>query len=731
MTIIVIYGEDGNPASGATDSTAATGGRSRAGRGSRHPLASQGLLLAASREIFRVDALYTVLHPTFGEPVRHSLLAIVALALPLGAIAAQLPASALASAKRAAVAVQQPATRDTTPATAAAPAAEGRGPRDPAEVEAFLDGLMGAWMRDKHIAGVTVSVVRDGKLLLAKGYGFADVAARKPVDPERTLFRIGSVSKLFTWTGIMQLHERGTLDLAKDVNEYLDFKIPATYEQPITLLDILTHTPGLEEDPRDLFTEDSAHISPMGTWLPAHMPARVRPPNTFASYSNWATGVAGYIVERHGGEKTWDDYNERHIFQPLGMTHSSSRQPLPAAMRADMSNGYQWKDGQFVPQKFEIVTGAAPAGSISASATDMANFMIAHLNKGAFGEARILGEQEAELMHSRLRGHDPRVPGFAYGFYEQSSHGLRIIGHGGDTQWFHSNMSLIPSENVGVFMSTNTNTGSAISFLPFLTAFLDHYYPTPVPALKADSSNKAALERFAGEYVFNRTNFTTFVKVAGLAGGIPVVAMDDGTLKVTTPFGDVRMVQVDSLLFRDIDGETRVAFRADESGRITHAFYDAAPMMVMDKTSKLEAPSLHQVILGGGLLMFVAILITAIIRFFLRREPGRAPVEPAIASGRRALVWAGVALLAFVAVIGSLVGNPESLLGGTPTMLKVGLAFPLIALVLVLWGAWAMVTQWRTGAGSTWMRLRHTAAVVVALVFFWSLNTWNLLGWRM
>ena len=659
--------------------------------------------------------------------MRLPLLAVLALAVapPCSPAAAQATGTPAPAPKAAAA----DSSKVAVPTPPAAPTA--RGPRDAAEVEAFIDGLLTVWMREKHIAGVTVSVVRDGKILFAKGYGYADVAKRTPVDPERTLFRIGSVSKLFTWTGVMQLHEQGKLDLKKDVNAYIDFKIPATYSQPITLTDILTHTPGLEEDPRDLFTEDSSHITPMSTWLPAHMPARVRPPATFSSYSNWATGVAGYILERQGGEKTWDDYIENRILKPLGMTQTSTRQPLPASLRPDMSVGYEFKDGEFVPHKFEIVTGAAPAGSISASATDMAKFMIAHLNKGAFGDARILGEQETELMHTRLHGHDPRIPGFAHGFYEQSSHGLRLIGHGGDTEWFHSDLSLIPSENVGVFMSTNTNTGGEISFLPFLTAFLDHYYPRDLPALTPKAADAAQLQRFAGEYVFNRMNFTTFVKVAALAGTVPVTAMPDGTLMVKTPFGVMRMVQEDSLLFRDVNSETHVAFRADASGKITHAFYDAAPMMVLDKYEGMAQPKVHLFILGGGLLMFLAIICTAIVRFFIRNTPGRPRLEPSIVNGRRALVLAGLLLAVFMVILGALVSNPEQLLNGTPKGLMVGLAFPILALLLVLWGAWLMVQQWRNGDGSIWMRLRHSGAIAIALLFFWSLNTWNLLGWRM
>ena len=610
-------------------------------------------------------------------------------------------------------------------------AAAVRGPRDKAEAEAFIDGLMAAWLRDKHIAGVTVSIVRDGSLLFAKGYGYADVEKRKPVDPDKTLFRIGSISKLFTWTSVMQLNEQGKLDLSKDINDYLDFKIPATYPQPITLKDVMTHTPGLEEDGRDLFTEDSAHITPMGKWLPAHMPARVRPPGTFSSYSNWATATAGYIVERVGGEKSWDDYVEKKIIDPLGMAHTTTRQPLPARFADDMSVGYEWKDGQFVPHKFEIITGAPPAGSIGASATDMARFMIAHLNNGAYGDVRILGEKQAELMHTRIQGHDPRIPGFAYGFYEQSSHGLRIFGHGGDTQWFHSDLALIPSEKVGVFMSTNTNTGSAISFLPFLTAFLDHYYPENVSVLKPTEGAKAGAKRYAGEYLFNRMSFTTYQKILSLFSPIPISANADGSLLATTPFGGLRLVSVDSLLFRDVNSGTLVAFREDAGGNITHGFLDAGPMMVMDKVSPSQSPSLHRNILILGLVTFLAIILTAIIRFFIRNTPGRPAVPASVASGRRLLTWAGLIIVAFVLAVVALASKPQVLFGDTPTSLKVALALPVLSLLLTLGAGWAAVRQWQATEGTIWMRLRHTGAVVIGVAFFWSLYTWNLLGWRM
>src|SRR5919205_1933343 len=209
-----------------------------------------------------------------------------------------------------------------------------RGVHDRAELAAFLDGVMAANLRDKHVAGATVAVVKDGALFYAKGYGYSNVDRRAPVHADRSLFRIGSTSKLFTWTAVMQLVEQGKLGLDTDVNQYLDFKIPATYPQPITMRHIMTHTPGFEEDGRDLITDDTAKLIPLGRWLQTHIPGRVRPPGTFSSYSNYATALAGYIVQRTSGIP-FDNYIEQHILVPLRMSETTTRQPLPARLRGD------------------------------------------------------------------------------------------------------------------------------------------------------------------------------------------------------------------------------------------------------------------------------------------------------------------------------------------------------------------------------------------------------------
>lgn len=602
-----------------------------------------------------------------------------------------------------------------------------RGVHDRAELAAFLDGIMEANLRDKHVAGATVAVVKDGQLFYAKGYGWADVAHQKPVDAEHTLFRIGSTSKLITWTAVMQLVEEGKLDLDTDVNRYLDFKIPATYPQPITLRAIMTHTPGFEDDGRDLFTEDSARMIPLRKWLATHIPARVRPPLTYSSYSNYATALAGYIVQRVSGQP-WDDYAEQHVLQPLGMTQTTTRQPLPAALRGDMSQGYTWGGGGYVAHPFEIVNGASPAGSISASATDMAKFMIAHLNNGVLNGTRILADSTARRMHTRAFGHDPRLPGFALGFYEMSSHGLRIIGHGGDTRWFHTDLALVPEENLGIFVSYNTSTGGELSFGPFLNEFLDHYYPMPPATVAARADAPQEARRIAGEYEFNRHSYTTFQKAIGLGGDIRVSAADSGRLILHSALGDMRLVPVGPLLYRDELGGDLVAFQADAKGRIARGFLGEAPMMTMERVPFSQSLPLHWVLLGLGVLVFLGILAAAVGRF-VRRRVGEAYPGDAL-PGRWLLITSSLLYLLFLVAVIAIVGGSGGLLEGPLTSLRIALALPIIALLCTLAAVYVAARQWRTKAGTMLARVRFSSAVVVALLFTWSLAQWNLLGWH-
>jgi CubicO group peptidase (beta-lactamase class C family) len=604
-----------------------------------------------------------------------------------------------------------------------------------AELEAFLDGVIATELRDQHIAGATVAVVKDDSVLLVKGYGYADVDTHEPVDGERSLFRIASITKLFTWTAVMQLVEQGKLDLDVDVNTYLDFKIPATYPQPITLRHLLTHTAGFEEDNRDFATADPAQIRTMKEWLPKHIPARVQPPGKLSSYSNFGAALGGYIVERASGTP-WEEYVERRILVPLGMTRTTARQPLPEQFQRDMAKGYHWRNGRFVAGPWQIATGAAPIGAISATAADMAKFMLAHLNYGRLGTTRILGESTSRLMQARAFSHDPRVAGMALGFYEQNANGLRIVGHGGDIATFHSDLVLIPAERLGIFVSYNTDTGAEVSFRPFLRTVLDHYFPVQRPVLTppADFARRGA--RFTGIYQFNRHSETTFQKALGLTNGLAVEAGANGTLTLQSPLGTMQLIEVEPLLFEDVLTGERVAFREDSvTKRITHAFIGFVPVMALERMAWWASPPLHRRIWGVAVVLFVAVIVAAVARAIRTKRQG-AVVPPSATVGWRLLVGvAGVQLgfLVLLAVVLSWGGDLFSAGANIVPMriLKVALGLPVVGAVLTAGAAIAAGVRWRSKTGTVTRQWGYTLAVLVCVLFLWSLHQWNLLGWRM
>ncbi|HEX9109191.1 MAG TPA: serine hydrolase domain-containing protein, partial [Longimicrobiales bacterium] len=568
-----------------------------------------------------------------------------------------------------------PAPPNAAQSPAAASAAAGRGPTDAREVEAFLDGLMAGQMKAKNVAGATVAVVRDGRILFSKGYGWADLATHRPVSAESTLFRVGSVSKLFTWTAIMQQVQAGKLDLHRDINDYLDFKVPATYPQPITLYNIMTHTAGFEDRGFGLFSETK---EARGKFLKEHMPARVRPPGTYSSYSNYATALAAYIVERVT-KTPWETYIEQHILQPLGMRNATGRQPLPAPLAGQMSVGYAKAGDQLEPKPFEVLLPMAPAGSVSASANSMASFMIAHLQNGQYNGARILADSTARFMHSHAFTHDPRLDGYDYGFYDQSSHGVHLIGHGGDTEYFHTDLSLAPEEGWGVFVSYNSQTGGELSFGPFLQAFLDHYYPVPTATLaQAKGPVDAA---YLGNYRVNRGSYTTLEKAVGLAAAVKVASdpKHPGVLLVASPLGKQRYVPAGKDLFTEVDGNEKIAFQRDRAGNVTHFFMNSAPMLAMERLAWYQAPALHQLLLSLALVLLLTVPFVMLASWLLhRRFRELTPLSGSERLARWTALLATVLAVAFVVGLVSIVSNPLGLIKGNAGGLNILLLLPVL-----------------------------------------------------
>ena len=619
------------------------------------------------------------------------------------------------------------------------------GPTEPAEMEPFLDNLFAQQLEEHNIAGAAIAVVKDGKLFFAKGYGYADIEKGIPVDPEQTIFRIGSVGKTFTWTAVMQLVEQGKLDLDADINTYLDFRIPDTYPQPVTLKHLMSHTSGFEDRWLDSLTSDADELIPAREWLISNAPGRVRPPGEAAGYSNYNAMLAGYIVSRVSGQP-YDQYIQEHIFDPLGMAHSTVQTQMPSELLPLASVGYTYANGAF--QRFPdylAQPAALPSGMHQASVTDMARFMIAHLENGKYSdanvpEARLLEESTAQQMQSTLYTPDPRLLGMAYGFADVSDNGQRTLGHQGYGPPMSSELLLLPDQRLGVFVVYNSlgaRDGSLTTqHYGFQRAFFDHYYPTspatPVQPL-ADSIERTG--RFVGLYRNAIGHTTTPEKVMGLLGidTLEISTPGDGTLLLSMGGPTFRFVEVEPLYFRQVDGPFAMVFREDDRGRITHLFTDLMPQYAAVKLDWYETPGFNMALALSCVLVFLSMVPVAVIRFIGNRRLGGG--GRAASRGTRTAGWIiiGICLLNLLFLVGVALKFPPvqpSELHSLSWITEITLGLGVLSAVLTAGALLYTVLAWKNSYWSIAGRAYYTLVTIAAVAFVWFLDYWNWLGWR-
>jgi CubicO group peptidase (beta-lactamase class C family) len=310
----------------------------------------------------------------------------------------------------------------TSPADAPTPA-EQVDPINRTETERWLDETMARQLEDHHVPGAAVVVVSDGEVVLAKGYGYADIASQRPVNANETVFSIGSTGKLVTWTAVMQGVEDGRIELDRDVNDYLTdsaVSIPDTYPEPVNLEHLGTHSAGFEDVFAGMVTDDPDEIRPMEANLAEHRPARVRPPGEFVAYSNYGTALAGHaLAEQY--DASFTELVDDRIFTPLEMDDTTYAQPLPARLEPRRAIGYTHQNGEYQAHDPVIWTLPPEGGSLRTTPIDMGQFMLAHLNEGEYGSERILEAETVREMHQRQFTKSEAVPelnGMAYGFIE-------------------------------------------------------------------------------------------------------------------------------------------------------------------------------------------------------------------------------------------------------------------------------------------------------------------------
>ncbi len=616
-----------------------------------------------------------------------------------------------------------------TPLAAALLLAAAPSPAAPSReaLAAFAERELSELLAKHRVAGAVIALVADGELVFARGYGHRDVAAKLPVEAERTLFRVGSVSKLFVWTAVMQCVERGLIALDADVNRYLDFEIPATYAEPITMAHLMAHTPGFEDQLLGLFTTDRAQLRGLAEVM-REVPRRIAPPGRFSSYSNYGAALAATIVERVTGVP-FDRYVAEQIFAPLGMTRSTFAQPVPEPLAPDLSRGYELRGEELVPAPFEYVSGVYPAGSLSSTATDMARFLLAHLHGGALEGRQILAPATAAAMQQRSFGHDPRFSGLAHGFLQAPTGAGMMLYHGGDTVFFHTLALLFPERHAAFFVSANSSSaGQAVQELG--KAFLARFFPGPTGReLAAAYATPAPPERFAGTYLSRRRSESDLTRLVALAMPVRVTPDGEGGLTVSSFMhpSSPRFVQIGPNLFREADGDDQVLFLEDAEGGVDAVVLGLMPVMTFGRPAFADQPWLAALIAGAVLLLSLSIWLLPPAGLVARlRRRTRPTGELRLAAWGSLLL--GLANLAFVAAFtASFSGGMLAVLTDSP-LRRAAVLIPWLCAALGLAVLVLGVRAWRRRAWGLPSCLHVGALALSSLLFVWWLAHWRVLA---
>lgn len=587
-------------------------------------------------------------------------------------------------------------------------------------VSAWLDGFIPYALKTADVAGAVVTVVKDGEILVNTGYGYADLKNQLPVDPNSTLFRPGSISKLFAWTAIMQLVEQGKVELDANVQDYIDFQIPAP-RGTITVRHLMTHTPGFEEVLQDLFVENRGfEEGDLKEFLVNHIPGQMFDAGTVPAYTNYATALAGYIIERVSG-KRFETYIEDHIFEPLGMTRSSFRQPLPEPLAAGMSNGYRSvSDGN--PQTFEVVV-SMPAGALAATGADIAKFMIAHLNGGN----GLLQRETAREMHETLDNQFPPNNGFALGFYRNDRNGQRVISHGGDTIWFHSDLNLFLDQNVGVFISMNSAGGPKAGPIRrnLFAGFADRYFPERKRVPRVRPTAKEHGEAMLGVYEGSRASESNALAIARFGGQFKVTINENNELLmplVRDYVGQMEPLQeIEPWVWQAASGR-RVTARV-ENGVVKAIATEPVVFAFTPVPWYRSSTWLNPAMVLAGIVLGLTFLAWPVRAFARRRFVVGFPYEGRNEKAYRAAPIAAMLVLLylgawawFVVWISGDFYNLESARNESRLMLLyVAAVVPILATVLASWTAYVKITSWR----GWFTKLASVLLVLSCLVFVW------------
>jgi len=584
------------------------------------------------------------------------------------------------------------------------------------DVNAWLDGKLPDTLKNGDIPGAVVTVVKDGQVVTTRGYGWSDTGASGgnpvAVDPQKSLFRLASISKIPTSIAAMQLVEQGKVDLDADISAYLDFEIERRFDEPLTLRNLLTHSAGFEESIR--MAQDETDLE---AYVKTNPPVQVFEPGTTPGYSNYGMALAGYIVQRVSGQP-FETYVREHVLEPAGMTSSTYEQPLPKDMAGSLGPGYT-STGEEVP--FELM-GDFPAGSLTASAPDFAAFMNAQLSRSP----KLLSEETWEQMWSpglgeeRL-GNRAKAGEMGLGYFDLSRHGRRVVGHGGDIVGWHSQFELYPEENTGIFISYNgdgNDSDSSNNLREDLAqGFADRYFPGETVKASGSKDSAERARQVAGSYVPSRVPWASFA-AAWVPALFPatIEQTGDGGLKD----GKTQYVEVEPWVWRQVDGAGAIAAQVEDGKVVSLSQGPALTLIPMTPVQQALVP-----VFGVCLVLLLVVTVAWPVGALRRRRALKRSQEVGaplpwltrVARGGGAVALASqvtwiVILVVFAAVQSSIVGYGS--LAWVVPVVRGAQVLQALGVVAVIPAAADLVMSLRRRAG--WRRVAMSAVLLAALV---------------
>ncbi|MCO7200214.1 serine hydrolase domain-containing protein [Pseudoalteromonas sp. OANN1] len=615
----------------------------------------------------------------------------------------------------------------------------------------YVDDWVKKAMVQYNLPGVAVTIVKDGEVVLLKGYGFADVYSQAMVKPNKTLFRIGSITKTMTALAVMQLVEQGKLSIDTDINEYLSgFKIPDTFKAPITIRALLSHRAGFEEaDAGNLFVESASEMLSTERYLATHMPKRIWPPGVNVSYSNYGFALLGYLVELQSGMDL-ATYMEQHIFSVLGMQNTTLREPVKTSaaltamkpeLQQQLATGYfRDRQGNNIAKPFEFIGHVGGAGAISATAHDMALYMSALM-----GDNNLFVQPTTQkTMIHRLYDDRPLATGIAHGMFDGKLKGYEQRYHSGATQTFAANMVIFPEVQLGIFVSTNV-MGIGAHFVEALpTAILNKFYRNkPINLVKPSQLSTSSqaniytqvlkqqvsqpnLEDYTGTFLSTRRSYTQLEKLAALDAAAEIAIDDQNRLVMMVAGNKIKLKHLEADVFQAGARDAPIFYFYRDGTGTVNRFSASMWSGDYERVSFLQSPLFFNLALAISSLLSLSTLLFSFVR---ARKSKRLDQLEKLACFSSSMILAAV--LGFILMNAGIVFDEYQFHASFPTVEVKLLLSLVIAIVLTTFlKVLSLPIMLRMSDLYWFYKIHYVIFTLSCLSFIYAFWIWNAVGFN-